>query len=185
MSVLQLTIEQSQALITQNVNSAEMATVDLVCDLDKKMNKGGRACSNTCFGKGMTYRTTINGVAKYDYTRAVNRVAAKEGKAEREAKAHPWGDRDDKGIFRVHRATGMPYLILKVENQRFDGYFNADGSPATAEQLAVIEQYKKPSSGKSSTQSDLEGEVIEKCFAMSSIKAIRMRGIEIEVVPAS
>jgi hypothetical protein len=175
MSVLQLTVEQSQTLLTQNVKGAEMVTVDLDSDMDGKgkMRKTG----NPFWGKGIVKRETLNGVIGYIYSNAINRVAAKEGKDEREAKRHPWGDMDEKHLFRVHRKTNKPYLSMKVENVTVHGFFAPDGTQIDE---AAIREFI-PTKTKSSTQRDLDGEVIPRDYNMDNIRAIRMRGVEIEL----
>jgi hypothetical protein len=176
MSKLQLTIEQATDLLTQNVKGAEMVTVDLDSDMDGKgkMRKTG----NPFVGMGIVKRETLNGVIGYIYSNSVNRVAAKEGKDEREAKPHPWGDMDEKHLFRRHRATGKPYLSMKVENVTVHGFFAPNGDEIPSDEIRKFIPEKK----KSSTQSDLDGEVIPRDYSMKNIRAIRMRKIEIEIV---
>jgi hypothetical protein len=179
MSKLQLTVPQAQAMLTQNVKGAEMVTVELDSDMDGKgkMRKTG----NPFWGLGIVKRETLNGVIGYIYANSVNRLASKEGKDEREAKRHPWGDMDDKHLFRVHRKTDKPYLSMKVENVTVHGFFAPDGTQIDESAIRSF----IPKKSKSSTQSDLEGEVIPRDYNMDNVRAIRMRGIEIETVSAS
>lgn len=178
MSKLQLTIEQAQNLLTRNVNNAEMATVDLDSDMDGKGKM--RVTGNPFAGRGIVKRETLNGVLGYIYANAVNRIADKEGKEDREAKPHPWGDMDEKHLFRIHRKTGKPYLSMKVQNVTVHGFFDPQGNEIPADEIRKFIPEKK----KSSTQADLEGEVIARDYNMDNIRAIRMRGVEIEIVPA-
>jgi len=189
MSKLQLTTNQAHDLLAMNVKGSEFMTVDLEMPLDSKMNKGGRACSNTLFGKGCFQKATMNGNLAGKYIEAVNRMlarqAAKTGEVfePRTAKAHPWGDLDSKRVFRINRKSGLAYLHMRVKNQAFGGNFQANGEALTDEQAATFAEYKKERKAYgSSTQEGLEKKVMVKDFALANIRAIRMRGVEIEVV---
>lgn len=173
---LKLTIPQVVAMMQQNVKGAQAVTVDLDSDMDGKgkMRKTG----NPFVGQGIVNRMTLNGMVGYIYANAVNRIAAKEGKDERNAKPHPWGDMDEKHLFRIHRKTGEPYLSMMVRSTDVHGFFRPDGSQvADAEIRPFI-----PEKSVSSTQADLEGEVIARDFALRNIKAIRCMGMDIEVI---
>jgi hypothetical protein len=176
MSKLQLNIEQAVKLLQSNVKGAEMVTVDLDSDMDGKgkMRKTG----NPFHGLGIVKRETLNGVIGYIYANSVNRIANKEGKDEREAKQHPWGDMDEKHLFRIHRTTGKHYLSMKVENVTVHGFFDPNGNEIPSDEIRKFIPVKK----KSSTQVDLDGEVIARDYSMANVKAIRMRGIEIEII---
>ena len=173
MSKLQLTVPQAQAMLTQNINGAEIVTVDLDSDMDGKMRKTG----NPFAGQGIVKRETLNGMIGYIYGNSINRLASKEGKEEREAKRHPWGDMDVKHLFRTHRGNGKKYLSMKVQNVTVHGFFRPDGSEVSSDEIKPFIPKKK----KSSSQSDLEGEVIARDYKMGNITAIRMRHMEIEV----
>jgi len=176
MNVLNLTIKQAVELLRQNVKGAEIVTVDLDSDMDGKgkMLKTG----NPFVGKGIVKRETLNGVIGYIYANSINRLAGKEGKEERDAKRHPWGDMDAKHLFRTHRKTGAEYLSMKVENVTVHGFFTPDGTEIAADEIRPFIPVKK----KSSSQSDLDGEVIARDYKMANIRAIRMRGVEINII---
>jgi hypothetical protein len=176
MSILQLTIEQAVSLLQQNVKGAEMVTVDLDSDMDGKgkMRKTG----NRFIGMGIVKRETLNGVIGYIYARSIERLVIKEGKEAREVKIHPWGDMDEKHLFRIHRKTGKPYLSMKVENVTVHGFFAPDGTEIDKNEIRTFIPEKR----KSSTQADLDGEVIPRDYSMENIRAIRMRGVEIQIV---
>lgn len=173
-NVLKLTEEQVVELLQKNVSGTEVVTVDLDSDLDSKMRKRG----NPFVGKGLVKRETLNGMIGYIYSNSVNKLASKEGKEERQVKRHPWGDMDKKHLFRIHRKTHAPYLSMKLENSKVHGYFLPDGTEVRAEEVTPFISKKK----KSSTQSDLDGEVIALDYAMRNIQSIRMRKAEIQVV---
>ena len=176
MNSLVLTREQSVDLLRTNVKGAEIVTVDLDSDMDGKgkMRKTG----NPFVGLGVVKRETLNGVIGYIYANSVNRVAAKEGKDEREAKPHPWGDMDGKHLFRIHRKTEAAYLSMKVQNVTVHGFFLPDGTEVPADEIRKFIPEKR----KSSAQNDLDAEVIARDYAMKNITAIRMRGVEIDIV---
>ena len=176
MNVIHLTKKQTVDMLRQNVNGAEMVTVDLDSDLDGKgkMRKTG----NPYVGKGLVKRETLNGVIGYIYSNAVNRIAGKEGKEDREAKQHPWGDMDSKHLFRTHRTSGAAYLSMKVQGVTVHGFFLPDGTEIPADQVRPF----LPEKRKSSTQNDLEGEVIARDYAMRNVRAIRMRKVEIRIM---
>jgi len=169
---VQISRANAVAILSDNVKGAEMVTVDLDSDMDGKgkMRKTG----NPFWGLGIVKRETLNGVIAYDYGKSVNRLAAKEDKDEREAKRHPWGDMDAKQLFRVHRTTDKAYLSMKVENVTVHGFFRPDGTEVPADEIRPFIPQKQ----RSSTQSDLEGEVIPRDYNLDNITAIRMRKAE-------
>jgi len=169
---VQISRANAVAILSDNVHGAEMVTVDLDSDMDGKgkMRKTG----NPFVNQGIVKRETLNGVIAYDYGKSVNRLAAKEDKDEREAKRHPWGDMDAKQLFRVHRTTGKAYLSMKVENVTVHGFFRPDGTEVPADEIRPFIPQKQ----RSSTQSDLEGEVIPRDYNLDNITAIRMRKAE-------
>jgi len=189
MNKLHLTIGQAVELLRNNVKGSEFVTVDLEMPLDSKMNKGGRACSNTLFGKGCFQKATMNGNLAGKYIEAVNRMLKRQSALTGEVfeprtpKAHPWGDLDAKRIFRINRKSALPYLHLRIKNQAFGGNCQADGEPLTDEQAATFAEYKKERKPYgSSTQEGLEKKVMVKDFALANVRAIRMRGIEINII---
>jgi hypothetical protein len=177
MKNLTLSHEALISLMRENVKGTSIVSVDLDSDMDGKgkMRKTG----NSYVGKGLVHRMTLTGVIGYIYVNAVNRLPGKEGKEERDAKPHPWGDMDTQHLFRIHRKTGEAYLSMKVQNTTVHGYFLPDG---TQVENSIIEPFLPPDSPKSSTQSDLDGEVIARDFALRTIQAIRGLGLNIKVV---
>jgi hypothetical protein len=166
-------------LIRNNVKGTSAVTVDLDSSMDKKgaMRKGG----NQFYGEGIVKRVKLNGMIGYNYGNAINKVANNEGKDEREAKRHPWGDMDDKRLFRVHRNNGNKYLSMKVQNAQVIGFFRPDGTPLTD---AEVEQIKTfiPVKKKSSSQADLEGEVIARDFSIDNMTGILFKGTYLTLI---
>lgn len=167
---LWVTVNEIVRFIRDSVNGTTAITVDLDSPCDGKMRKTG----NPFVGMGIVKRETLNGMIGYIYANAVNRIAASEGKQERDAKVHPWGDMDDKHLFRVHRGTGALYLSMQVRGVEVHGYFAPDGTEIAKDQIKPF----FPEKQKSSTQADLDGEVIARDYAMQNIRAIRMKGNE-------
>lgn len=129
-------------------------------------------------------RLSLNGIVGYIYANAVNRLASKEGKEERETKAHPWGDLDAKRIFRTSRSKGEKYLSIKVTSNDVEGYFFADGEreKLNDDQLEMLLAYLPKKSSKSSTQADLDGEVIARDMKLDNIEKIHYRGEVLELI---
>jgi len=176
MNQLKMTVNQVAELIRNNVNGAQMITVELDSDMDGKGKM--RTTNNPFAGRRIVKRETLNGVIGYIYANSVNRIAAKEGQDERQAKPHPWGDMDEKHLFRIHRTSGKHYLSMKVENAKVYGFFDPNGDEIESDKIRPF----IPEKTKSSTQADLEEEVIARDYNMDNIKAIRMKGVEIEVI---
>lgn len=172
--VIKINRENFVQFVRENVNGTTIATVDLDSDLDSKMRKTG----NPFLGIGAIKRMTLNGILGYIYGDAVNRQALKEGKEIREAKMHPWGDMDKKHLFRIHRKTLKPYLSMKVEKTDVHGYFDRNGNPIDKKE---IEQFI-PEKSVSSTQADLQKEIIARDYNLDNIKKIRAFGNEFELI---
>ena len=105
---IRMTIAQVVAAIYQNVKGTAIVSVDLDSDMDGKGKM--RTTGNSYSGLGIVKRETLTGIIGYNYGKAVNRLAAKEGAEQREAKLHPWGDMDEHHLFRIHRTNGKRYL---------------------------------------------------------------------------
>lgn len=160
-----VTVPEVMAVIRENVKGTSSVTVDLDSPMDGKM----RTTGNPFAGMGIVKRETLNGLIGYDYGNAINRLADKEGKEERKAKQHPWGDMDAERLFRIHRTNGKPYLSMKVQSVTVHGFFAPDGTQIDTEAIRAFIPEKK----KSSSQSDLDGEVIARDYGMENITAIR------------
>lgn len=152
------------------VKGATMVTVDLDSPMDGKGKM--RTTGNPFAGRGIVKRETLNGTIGYIYANAVNRIADKEDKEQREAKRHPWGDMDVKHLFRIHRGNGKHYLSMQVKNVTVHGFFTPDGTEIPADEIRQF----IPEKTKSSTQSDLEGEVIARDYGMENITKIKAFG---------
>lgn len=176
MRKMKLTASQVVDVMRMNINGTAAVTVDLDSDMDGKGKM--RTTGNPFAGLGIVKRETLNGIVGYDYSKAVNRVAAKEDKEARDSKPHPWGDMDAKRLFRIHRKTGEGYLTMKVQATTVHGFFKPDGTQVPKAEISVF----IPEKTKSSTQQDLDAEVIARDYKLSNIQAIRGMGLEIELL---
>ena len=131
------------------------------------------------FGK-VTQTQTLNGLIGFDYQNSVNNLATKEGKAERDIKPRAWGVVTENRVWVKHTPKGATeektYLRLKVEKQ-----LQGENAPViVAENGRIltnedIAPYKAPAR-KSSTQSDLDGEVVERTINLDNVKEARVFG---------
>ena len=174
---MKMTVAGFMEMMRANVRGTSAVTVDLDSDMDGKGKM--RLTGNPYAGQGVVKRETLNGLVGYDYGAAVNRLADKEGKDERDAKPHPWGDMDASRLFRIHRKTGEPYLTMKVQSVVVHGFFMPDGTEVPAENIRPFIHAKF----KSSTQADLDGEVIARDYKLANIRKIRAFGVEVELIP--
>ena len=145
--------------------------VTISCVTEPKMNK-----RNNPFYGTVEKRQTMNGIIGFDYEKAVNRLAEKEGAEAREAKPRAWGVLSDDRIWVLH--NGGHYLRMKVQSSCGEGpkYFIKETGEEISKELL---KPWMPERKKSSTQSDLEGEVIERDITLSNVKVIRIKGMEI------
>tara|TARA_R110000824_G_scaffold379016_1_gene570820 strand:- start:9 stop:617 length:609 start_codon:yes stop_codon:yes gene_type:complete len=173
-------------IILANVKGTTIVSVDLDSDLDGKgkMSKKDKETkiANPFLGQGIVKRMTMTGMIGYIYENSVNRLAAKEGQEERIAKPHAWGDLDSKRIFRTHRKNGdVRAMSMKTESYTVHGYFRPDGSELTVDEVADLKNFI-PIKKKSSTQADLEGEVIARDIALRNMTAMRFAGTNYSIV---
>ena len=160
-----VSVTQMVAEVRNNVKGTSHITVNLDSPQDKVMRKTG----NPFIGMGIVKRETLNGTIGYIYENAVNNIALKEDKEIRQAKPHPWGDMDEKHLFRINRKTGKPYLSMLVKNVTVHGYFDGNGNQIDKNLLAPF----MPEKHKSSTQADLDGEAVVRDYDMQNITSIR------------
>lgn len=166
---MNVTVQEMVGIIRE-VKGTAAVTVDLASPMDGKgkMNKTG----NPYVGMGIVKSETLNGMIGYIYENGINRVATKEGKEHRDAKPHPWGDMDEKHLFRIHRKTGKMYLSMMVRGVKVHGFFAPDGTEIPDESIRQF----IPEKHTSSSQSDLDHEVIVRDYDMANIRGIRMNG---------
>ena len=167
--------EEIVEVIRGNVKGTSMVTVELDSPMDGKGKM--RTTGNPFAGMGVVKRETLNGTIGYIYANAVNRIADKEDKEQREAKPHPWGDMDAKHLFRVNRKSGKHYLSMQVKNVNVHGFFAPDGTMINEDEIRTF----IPEKEKSSTQADLNGEVIARDYGIDNITCIKAFGDEYRI----
>jgi len=150
-------------------------TVFYASPMDKNMRKTG----NSYFGKGLEKECSINGCVGFDYGASVNRLAAKEGKPEREAKSRAWGVLDaDRKFVRHTNKKGEANLYLQIMCRSCTSpVYRIGKTVLTEEQVTELKTFI-PEKEKSSTQEDLEGEVILRDIDVRNILSIRVKGEE-------
>lgn len=111
----------------------------------------------------------INGAVGGDYNAAVNRLAAKEFKQLRQAKPRKWGTLQADRKVVEHK--GKNYIQMLVRSSTKPVYRQGKEVIPTEALKPFI-----PEKGKSSTQEDLDGEVICRDVALENILMIRYKG---------
>lgn len=169
MSII-ITISEAVEMIRDNVKGASFVSID--CSTEPKMNKGGRGGTpvNPYHGK-IRKLNTLTGCIGFDYESSVNRLATKEDKDEREAKSRKWGQLTSDRLFVTH--NGGFYLQMKVESSGTPRYILSD-TGGTVHKEVIKDWLPKPR--KSSTQADLEGEVVVRDVKMVNVKSMRFNG---------
>ncbi len=144
---------------------AVFCTIFLASPQGKTLRKTG----NPYDVENITKEVAVNGCVGGDYEAGVNRIAAKEGKPERKAKARKWGilqpDR------KVVEHKGKLYVQMLVRSSTEPVYrMGKDVIPTEALKPFI------PEKQKSSTQEDLDGEVICRDIALENILMLRYKG---------
>jgi len=135
-----------------------------------------RKTNNPFFGL-VEKHSQIHAQIGFDYNNAVNNLATKEGKMDREAKPRKWGTVTEDKLFVEHKGTF--YLRARVLSTKSPVYINKEtGEPFSEKELEEIKTFL-PKSRKSSTQSDLEGEVIERDYKVESLKELKFKGVTV------
>lgn len=150
--------------------------VTILSETEPEMRKTG----NPFADKGIVKVQFLNGVIGYDYENAINKLAEKEGKAEREAKPRKWGVLTEDRIFVTHK--GNWYLRMKVEKSTGKRYIDSDGNEVDE---TLLKPFLVVQSSKSSSQSDLEGKVIERDVKIGHVKTIAFKGETYAIMPSA
>lgn len=165
-----ITVSEAINIIQRTVKGCTAISVDAATT--PKMNKTG----NPFFGR-ITKFCRMDGLIGFDYENSVNNQANREGKEEREAKPRTWGVLTDDRIFVTHK--GEHYLQMKVQSTDTPVYRDATG---TIVDKAILSPFMPERSGPTSTQTDLEKEIIVRDVKMSNVKGMRFNGGEYEIV---
>ena len=159
-------------LISEGTKGATFAILTTETESKSFMNKGRGANANPFFGK-VVKRSFLNICLGFDYHNGVNNLAKKEGKEERETKPRSWGVITEDKIFVEHK--GEFYLRTRVMGTMQAPVF-IDSTTGEEVEKEVLAPWLKESSPKSSTQSDLEGEVVERDYNVSGIRTLKTNG---------
>jgi len=148
-------------------------TVFYASPMDKSMRKTG----NRFHGQNLLKECSINGAVGFDYEASVNRLAEKEGKEQREAKARAWGVLDsDRKFVRHTTKDGIAKSYLQIMSRSAtEPVFRIGKNPLAEADVAELKTFI-PEKAKSSTQEDLDGEVICRDIDLNNILAIRVNG---------
>lgn len=144
---------------TKGTTIVSMKT-ETVADLKKR--------NNPYYGRVMKTQTKW-GIMGFDYQNSINNLAAKEGVDPLKAKKRHWGNVIHNGLFVENK--GKIYLRLKQEGEKDVKYF-LDGMQI--DESVIAEWLKTPT--KSSTQSNLKGEVKVRNIEVGNIKEIKFKG---------
>jgi len=170
---MQTKISEMETLIRSKVSGTTTVSVDTITE--PRMVKKHRGTGEPNPYIGVQKIQTKNGIIGFDYYNSVNNEAGREGLEFRPIQKRAWGELSEDRLFVYHKGT--TYLQMKVQSVSGTRYV-LDGKEIPASE---IEPYLS-GYNKSSTQADLEKEVIVNDIKFTSIKAIRMFGEEIEVV---
>ena len=165
---MNITKESFVELINMNVKGNTMISIDVITE--PKMRKTDNPYM------GVRKHQTKSGIIGFDYTNAINNQAAREDLEHREAKKRAWGVLSDNRIWvhNIDKKTGMTkiYLQMKVQSTNNTSYIMPDG---TLIDSSLIYPFL-PEHKASSSQADLEKEVIVNDIFIDNIVSIRMFG---------
>lgn len=168
-----VTVSEAVSIISRTVRGTMAVSIDAVTV--PEMRKTG----NPYAGR-ITKSCRMDGMIGFDYENSLNNQAAREGKEDRDAKARKWGVLTADRIFVTHK--GAWYLQMKVQSTDTPVYRDDMGNEIAKDTLAPFLPAK---SAPSSTQSDLDKEIIVRDVKMSNVKGMRFNGGEYEIIPDS
>jgi len=163
--------------IEKLLKAGEKGTIFLTVFYASPMDKAMRKTGNRFHGQGLLKECSINGCVGFDYEAAVNRLAEKEGKEKREAKARQWGvlDADRKFVRHTNKdGVAKSYLQIMCRSNTIP-VFRLGARLLTDAEVAEVKTFI-PEKEKSSTQEDLDGEVVLRDIDLNNILAIRVNG---------
>lgn len=167
-----ITTVEAVEIIRRTVKGCTAVSID--AETTPKMNKTG----NPFFGRVKKF-CRMDGLIGFDYENAVNNQAGREGKDERDAKPRAWGTLTADRLFVEHK--GKFYLQMKVQSSSTPIYRDETGAEIDKAALAPY----MPERTVSSTQADLDKEIVVRDVSMENVKGMRFNGGEFEIVAAS
>jgi hypothetical protein len=169
-----MTIAEMVGMIRSTVKGNAMLSIE--CETEPNMRK-----TDNPFHGNVVKRQKLNGMIGFDYEGGVNRLAAKEGKEAREAQPRKWGFLTADRLFVCKFNDGNPtHIRMRVMQSIDPRYFSTvDGTEVAKVDLLPFMPVKK----KSSTQADLEGEVIERDITLENVKVLHFNGETYRITP--
>ena len=162
-----------EGLIKANVNGTTAVSID--CITPVKMVKKHRETKEPNPYLGAMKIQTKNGMIGFDYGNSVNNQASRENKEERTTKERAWGILSPDRIFVYHNDT--VYLQIKVQSVSNTVYKLGNKTI----DYEAIKPYLSSISTSSSTQADLDKEIIINDIKLINIKNMRIMHKEIEI----
>jgi hypothetical protein len=156
-----------EAHIENNVKGT--TAVSILSETPVRMVKKHRETKEANPYLGAVKSQKKNGMIGFDYGNSVNNQAEREGKEQRETHSRTWGILSDSRLFVHHK--GNSYLQVKVQSVT-DTVYMLNGKEISAEDIKPYLSASKPSS----TQADLDKQVIINDIKMVNVKAITMQG---------
>jgi hypothetical protein len=159
-----------EQIIFNAINDGGSATfATIIANVEQKMIKTGNPLRKANITKLVNYKFLLNAV----YQNAVNNQRIRESKDANFVAKGNWHEKvyDSKNGAIVRNKTNHDnkYLSGIVENAEVLKYF-VDNRKATAEEIAIIKQFKQKSSAKNQ---GLENEVIFRTIKIEGIKEVR------------
>lgn len=160
-------IDRSEVLplLKAGKRGALFCTIFLASPQDKRLRKTG----NPYDVNNIVKEVAVNGCVGGDYAAGINRLASKEGKPARESKGRKWGTLSP--CRKVVEYKGRQYVQMLVRSSTKPVYRSGKDIIPTE----LLEPFI-PSKRKSSTQQDLDGEVVCRDIAVDNILMIRYGG---------
>ena len=156
------------------LNAGKRGTIFCTIFLASPQDGSMRKTDNPFHGKGLLKEVALNGAVGGDYGAGVNRLAAKEGKPAREAKGRKWGklDADRKFVRHTNKEGVAKVYVQMLVRSSTDPVYRIGKDEIPADSIKPF-QYEK---GKSSTQEDLDGEIICRDVSLENVLMIRYKG---------
>jgi len=170
------------SLKLKQIDGSQATNVVIIGETDVRMNKGGRNGGNTLFDRLVRKVTRYEAMINFNYTNAVNNQLEREDK-ERDFEAqknwHQSKYDDFNGCVKMHVSGKGEYLAYKELNTHKYATL-VDGVEATAEDMAMIELYKKPYSAPKNQGTEVA--VDYRCMMLTNILFLKAKGEVYEII---
>lgn len=157
--------------MVERQNGSEFVGIDLITDPTDEMRKKDNPYL------GSTKHFSLTGILGYDYEKSVNNQLEREGKISNfEAAERKWGTRLNR-YFVEHK--GQFYLTVKVQNSS-DPIYVKGSKKFDSEEVTPFLYAKKEALRQ--VEAGVDSPVIHRDIKIASIKSIRMRNGEYEII---